>query len=107
MLGPLDQPRPDDSRHLNEHQACPVGRNLIPHRRAIVGRQRLEHERHVGGVHRPQALVQFDQVLTMLEAFEQVALGALLPMGERFEDAVTVEQPRDLVETLLQAGLGL
>jgi hypothetical protein len=43
----------------------------------------------------------------MLEAFEQIALGALLPMGERFKYAVTVEQPRNLLETLLQAGLGL
>ena len=43
----------------------------------------------------------------MLEAFEQIALRTLLPMGERFKYAVTVEQPRNLLETLLQAGLGL
>jgi len=58
-------------------------------------------------MHRAQALVQLDQVLAMLEAFEQIAFGALLPMGERFKYAVTVEQPRNLLETLLQAGLWL
>ena len=42
----------------------------------------------------------------MLEAFEQIALGPLLPMRERFEHAVTVEQPRNLVKALLQLDSG-
>jgi hypothetical protein len=54
-------------------------------------------------VHRAQPLVQFDQILAMLKALEQVTLPAFLSMSQRLENAVPVQQPRDIVETLLKA----
>ena len=56
-------------------------------------------------MHRAQPLVQLDEVLTMLEALEQVALGTLLSMCQRLEDAMPLEQARDVVEALLKTGL--
>ena len=42
----------------------------------------------------------------MLQAFEQIALRAFLAMRQRLEDAMLVEQPRDVVEALLKARFG-
>jgi hypothetical protein len=57
-------------------------------------------------MHRAKPLVQLDEILTVLEALEQVSLGTLLAMCQRLEDAMPLEQARDLVETLLKTGLG-
>jgi hypothetical protein len=54
----------------------------------------------------PKPLVQLDEVLTMLQAFEQVSLGTFLAMDQRFEDAMPVEHTRDVVEALLKTGFG-
>ena len=57
-----------------------------------------EHERQVGAVHRAHALPQFGEVLSMLQALEEIALRSFLAMRQRFEHAVLVEQTRHLVE---------
>ena len=52
-----------------------------------------------------QALAELGDVLPMLQLFEQVALRALLLMRHRFEHAMAIEQPHDLVEALCQPDL--
>jgi hypothetical protein len=57
-------------------------------------------------VHRPQATLELDEVLPMLEALEQVALGTFLSVCQVFEDAVFFEKTSDLVQTLLKPLVG-
>ena len=56
-------------------------------------------------MHGSQALVQLDEVLPMLQVLEQVALGALLTMGQGLENSMPVEHTGDIVQTLLKTGL--
>src|SRR5687767_4302563 len=49
--------------------------------------------------------MQLDEVLPVLELLDQLTAGTFLPMAERVEDAVALEEPRDLGEVLLQARL--
>ena len=102
-LRAFDQPRPHRARYLHEHQARLIGVNLIPDRLSIHWRERFEHECHVGGMHRPQTLVELDRVLTMLQTLQQIAFGTFLAMGERLEDTMSVEHSRYIVEALLKA----
>jgi hypothetical protein len=93
-------------RHFGEHRASALGIELLPDRPSIVRRQRFERKRDVRRVHRLKASLQLDQVLPMLKAFQQVALGSLLTLGKVIEDPVFVEQTSDLVEALLQPRVG-
>jgi hypothetical protein len=57
-------------------------------------------------VHRSYTLAQLGEVLSMLQAFEQIALRSLLTMRQCFEDAMLVEKPCDFVEALLKTCFG-
>jgi len=81
----------------------PYRRQSDPRPLSIHWRERFEHECHVGGMHRPQTLVELDQVLTMLQTLQQIAFGTFLAMGERLEDTMSVEHSRHIVEALLKA----
>ncbi|HZM91933.1 MAG TPA: hypothetical protein VFB92_00865 [Vicinamibacterales bacterium] len=105
VFGPFDQPRAHGTRNLDEHETGLVEVDLIPDGLSILGWERFEHECHVSGMHGAHPLVQLDEVLTMLKAFEQIALGTFLTMRQRFEDAMSVQQARDIVEALLKARL--
>jgi len=62
--------------------------------------------RDVGGMHHPQALAEFSEVLPMLQLLNQVPLRALLLMRQGLQDAVTIQQPRDLGQALVQPARG-
>ena len=49
--------------------------------------------------------MQLGQVLPVLQALEQVAPRPFLPVGERFENLVPFEQPRNVGQAGLQARL--
>jgi len=57
-------------------------------------------------VHRANALAQLGQILSMLQAFEEIAFRSFLAMGQRFEHAMFVEETRHLVKALLQTRFG-
>ena len=98
----LDEPLADDARDLDESTSSLFGRRLLLHQTTIVRPQGLEHEGEIGAVHGAHELPELGQVLSVLQAFEEIAFRALLTMHQRFEHAMLVEQTRHLVETLLQ-----
>ena len=57
-------------------------------------------------MHRAHALAELGQVLSMLQALEEIAFRTFLAMRQRFEHAMLVEQTRHLVEALLQTRFG-
>ena len=102
----LDEPLAHHARDLDEGTACLLGARLFPHQATVVGRKGLEDERQVRAVHRAHAFAQFSEILSMLQALEEIAFRPFLPMRQRLEHAVLVEQTRDLVEALLKTRFG-
>src|SRR5262245_5099320 len=96
------EPIANDAADFDEGKGCLFLRGLLPDQPSIVGREGLEHEREVSSVHRSHEPAQFGQVLSMLQDLEEIPLRPFLAMCQRFEDAMLVEQTRDLVETLLE-----
>jgi hypothetical protein len=52
---------------------------------------------------RVDARVQLGQVLPLLQLLEQIALRAFLPVREGGEDSVLLQQPRDVLERLVES----
>ena len=102
----FDEPLAYHARDLDERTACLLGARLFPHQATVVGRKRLEDERQVRAVHRAHAFAQLSEILSMLQALEKIAFRPFLPMGQRFQHAVLVEQTCDLVEALLKTRFG-
>ena len=103
--GRLDQRLAHGARHFEQHFAALPILELLPDEQPLLRHQALEDVREIGRMERVDARVQLGQVLPLLQLLEQVALGAFLAVRERRQDAVLLEQPRDVVERLVQAAV--
>ena len=106
LVPPLNQRFAHGLGHFDEDVAGLLLADLAPHGHAVAERQALEHVRDVGGMHHPQALAELSEVLPMLQLLNQVSLRALLLMRQGLQHAVTIQQPRDLGQALVQTALG-
>jgi hypothetical protein len=92
-------------RHLDEHEASLAAIHLLPHGEAIVARQGVEDVGDVRAVHPAKAHVQLDEILPMLQLFEEVLPAPVLALSHRRQHAVLFEQTGDLGDAFLQSDL--
>jgi hypothetical protein len=102
----FDEPIANNAGDLDEGETRLFLRGLLPDQPPIVRRKGFEDERKVRAVHRADALSQFGEVLSMLQALEEIPLRPLLAMGQGLKDAMLVEETRHLVECLLETCFG-
>jgi hypothetical protein len=102
----FDEPIANNAGNLDEGETRLFLRGLLPDQPPIVCPKGFEDECEVRAVHRTDALSQFGEILSMLQALEEILLRSFLAMRQRFEDAVLVEQARHLGEALLETCFG-
>jgi len=54
-------------------------------------------------MHRPDALVELGQVLAVLQLLEEIAARPFLPLGQRLEQTMAIQQLRDFRKACLKA----